>query len=145
MVEFVKKYRLIILIVLIVIIIAGLVYYFNKKRIVKEKVVRVNFAIDSNIGLVGTDVDSVLLNVKQDDRYTPSNSDLLKMNDDDEDIIVTALKGKTKAQIKKMVSVFASKFGKKFNDHLNESFTHWYRPYEKDSYKMILTTIQNAK
>ncbi len=142
--EFIQKHKLIILIVLLVIITGGLVYYFMRKKQVEEKVLKISAAIDSGVGALGLDVDSVLVNIKEDTSFIPLKSDLLSMNSDDEDVIVMAFKNKNKSQIKRMLSVYKNTYNEKFNDHLNDVFSHWYRPYETDSYQMILSAISSA-
>ena len=103
-----------ILVITILVIVSAIAYAILRSRSVRKKIAMIEQAIDRGVGELGKDIDSVLLNVKIDSSYNPSASDLDKLKSakgswywvDHPEYITQVFSGKTKGQIKAIVSAF---------------------------------------
>jgi hypothetical protein len=146
------KTAVIILVVVILLIAGAVTYGVIRSGTVKKKVKIISDAIDSGMGVLGTDLDSVLANVKTDTAYHISKSDLQKLKDakgpsyapDHPEYISQVLTGKTKAQIKSILADFLSTYQIKLNDHLNMIFDDL-TGYDSEGYQKVLNLVINAK
>ncbi len=146
------KTAIIILIVVILLVVGAITYGILRSKSVKAKTKIISDAIDSGMGVLGTDIDSVLANVKPDPIYKAKDTDLIKLFEakgpvysiDHPEYINQTLTGKSKAQIKVILSSFLSKYNKKLNDHLNEIFDN-VTGYDTAGYQTVLNLIRNAK
>lgn len=146
-----KKY--LIILIIIILFAGGVTFYaVRRKKKINGRVEELRKLVSSNVGLLGEDIDSVLVNVKEDTSYNPSKADLEKIKNaktawyqqDKPEDIMAVLKGKTKGQIKRIISRFASEYGIKLNDHLNEIFSD-VTGYDTVGYQKILTIVKNAR
>lgn len=146
------KTAVIVLVVVILLIAGAVTYGVIRSGTVKKKIKIISDAIDSGIGALGTDVDSVLANVKIDSSYHISKADLQKLKDakgpsyapDHPEYILQVLAGKTKAQIKSILADFLSTYQIKLNDHLNNIFDDL-TGYDTNGYQKVLSMVINAK
>jgi hypothetical protein len=146
------KTFIIILAVVIFIIIGIVVYAILRKRSVDIKVKMISDAIDQGVGTLGTDIDSLLVSTKSDPSYVLSSADLSKLKSakgswystDHPEYITQVLGGKTKAQIKAIVTQFQNSTGIKFNDHLNDIFSD-VTGYDTAGYNSVLNIVKSAK
>lgn len=143
----------VIVLIVVVLLVAGVITYgILRSKSVKEKVKIISDAIDSRVGALGTDIDSVLANIKPDASYKAMDSDLTKLysakgpvySTDHPEYITQVLQGKTKAQIKSIISAFLNKYNKKLNDHLNDIFDNL-TGYDTAGYQAVLNLVRNAR
>lgn len=147
-----KKVIFIGVIILVIVIIGIIVYAIVRKNKLNKNAAIVSAAIDGGIGVLGTDVDSLLVSTKADSYFSLSEADMKKLKDakgswyapDHPEYIIQILSGKTKAQIKSIFNQFQSKFGIKFNDHLNSIFDD-ITGYDTKGYQSVMDLIRNAK
>ncbi len=141
-----------VMVIVTVFIIAGIVYAIIRSGKVKEKTKIISDAIDSKVGALGTDIDSLLANVKADTTYRVLDTDLVKLysakgpiyKTDSPEYIGQVLTGKTKAQIKSIIGAFLGKYQIKFNDHLNNIFDDTFG-YDSKGYENVLNIVRNAR
>lgn len=138
-------------IAVIMIIIAIIVYVIIRKKKVECNYQSIIRAIDKGAGLLGTDIDSVLANVKCDVSYNVSVSDIKKLKSakgswysvDHPEYIGQVFAGKRKSQIKCIINRFEAEHGR-FNDHLNNIFDDL-TGFDTSGYNNVLNIVRNAK
>lgn len=142
------------LIIIGVLLVSAIIYAVMRKKKIDGELEELYKAIDSDVGLLGEDIDSVLLNIKEDPNYKASKGELEKLKNaktsfytpDRPQDVEAVLKGKTKAQLKGLFRQFAVQYAIKFNDHLNSMFSDYGgTTYDTAGYQRILTIIKNAK
>lgn len=138
-------------VVVILIAIAITVYVILRKKRIECNYQSIIRAIDKGAGLLGTDIDSVLANVKCDVSYTVSDADIKKLKSakgswytvDHPEYIGQVFSGKGKSQIKCIVNKFEAMHGR-FNDHLNNIFDD-ITGFDTSGYNNVLNIVRNAK
>lgn len=136
---------------LVVIAIGIIIYVIARKKSIAAKTQIISDAINSGTGALGTDVDSLLVNVVAAN-YSLSDADLQHLKDadggwtglDHPEYINQVLSGKTKAQIKAIFAQFQAKYGIKFNDHLNKIFSDTFG-YDTKGYQNIMSIVKAAR
>ncbi|GAL83420.1 hypothetical protein MYP_647 [Sporocytophaga myxococcoides] len=135
----------------IILIVGIIIYAITRKKKIAEEISTIRQTINSDVGLLGEDIDSVLVNVTPAN-YTLPQADLEKLRNakgsylfpDHPEYINQVLAGKSKAQIKAICAQFQNAYGIKFNDHLNSIFSDLFG-YDTAGYQAVLNIVKSAK